>query len=363
MARRFPAEWEPQDGVLLAWPHDARIWGEAGLASVQAFYVELVGAVARYETAVVAAPDPEAVGTRLDAAGVPLDSVILVAAATNDCWTRDFGPITVLDDGAPHLLDFTFTGWGGKFPAELDDALTVRLREAGVFAPEAGYRRSTLELEGGAIETDGEGVLLTTVRCLCNPNRNGGGLAREEMERRLRFLLGLKKVHWLFYGELMGDDTDGHVDQLARFAPGHTILYAAHPDPADAHARQLLRMETELRLLRTPEGVPYNLVPLALPAARFDERGRRLPCSYCNFLVINGAVLVPVFDDPNDAAALEAIGAAFPGREVIPLNALPIIREGGAIHCATMQLPRGVLNIKNRSTLTDSRSTVHARRN
>lgn len=344
MARRFPAEWEPQNGVLLAWPHDAEIWGAAGLAAVQQTYVEIACAIARFEAVVIAAPDPAPVAARLEAAGVTPGRVILAPVPTNDSWTRDCGPVTVLDNGAPHLLDFTFCGWGGKFPAELDNQITARLREAGLFAPATTYRRSDLELEGGAIETDGDGTLLTTVRCLCHANRNNGGVAREEMQRRLRNFLGVSQVHWLFYGDLLGDDTDGHVDQLARFAPGGKILYAANSDPADAHAESLQKMEIELKILRNPAGEGYTLVPLALPAAKFDDRGRRLACSYCNYLVINGAVIVPVFDDANDALALDAIGAAFPGREIIPINSLSLTREGGAIHCCTMQLPQGMLS-------------------
>lgn len=345
MAKRFPAEWEPQDGVLLAWPHDAEIWGESGLAAVQQTFVELACAIARFEAVVIAAPDPQPVAAQLEAAGITPGRAILVPVPTNDSWTRDFGPVTILDGGAPHLLDFTFRGWGGKFPAELDDGVTARLREAGVFAPGIGYRRTELELEGGAIETDGAGALLVTVRCLCHANRNRGGVAREEMQRRLKNFLGVEQVHWLFYGDLMGDDTDGHVDQMARFAPGGKILYAANPDPADAHAESLLKMEVELKLLRDVKGEGYTLVPLALPAAKHDDRGKRLACSYCNYLVINDAVIVPVFDDANDAPALAAIGAAFPGREIIPVNSLPLTREGGAIHCCTMQLPRGTLNL------------------
>jgi agmatine deiminase len=270
-----------------------------------------------------------------------LSRVRLAIAPSDDSWSRDHGPITVYRNGSPWLLDFRFNGWGGKYRAEQDDALTRRLHGAGVFGA-TPLQSIDLVLEGGSIENDGVGTLLATSRCLLSPTRNPG-LFRADLEATLRELLGIERILWLTHGGLLGDDTDGHIDTLARFCDRETIAYVTCPTQDDPHYAELAAMEQELRSFATVEGRSYRLVPLPLPQAKHDESGRRLPATYANFLIINGAVLVPVYQDPADAVVLERIASCFPGREVVPIDCVPLIRQFGSLHCVTMQLPWGVL--------------------
>lgn len=339
MTRRLPAEWEEQDGVLLAWPHEQSDW-KPYLDAVERVFVEIVKQISRFETAIIAAPDPSPVASLLKNAGAAMERVRLFQVPTNDTWARDFGPITIVDDDAPLLLDFGFNGWGLKFAANLDNQITRRLHESGAFA--ASRHTMGLILEGGSIESDGAGTILTTAECLLNPNRNPH-LTREDIARELESLLGADRCLWLENGWLAGDDTDSHVDTLARLCPDDTIVYVRCDDPMDEHHPALSAMERELTQMRTREGKPYRLIPLPWPETKFDEEGERLPATYANFLVINNAVLVPTYGDKGDAAALTAIGEAFPGREIIGIDCLPLILQHGSLHCVTMQLPKGVL--------------------
>lgn len=339
MTLRLPAEWEEQDGVLLAWPHEQSDW-KPYLDAVEKVFVEIVRQISRFETVVIVAPDPADVSVKLHKADTMTERVRLFRVPTNDTWARDFGPITILEDGRPVLLDFGFNGWGLKFAANLDNQITRTLHEAGAFAPPR--RTMGLILEGGSIESDGAGTILTTAECLLNPNRNPH-LTRDDIERELAELLGANRFLWLENGWLAGDDTDSHIDTLARLCPNDTITYVRCEDPADDHYQALSAMEKELMQLRTREGKPYRLTPLPWPEAKYDEDGERLPATYANFLVINGAVLVPTYDDKNDEAALSAIGEAFPGLEIIGIDCLPLILQHGSLHCVTIQLPKGVL--------------------
>ncbi|TYO99922.1 agmatine deiminase [Geothermobacter ehrlichii] len=336
---RLPAEWERQDGVLIAWPHAATDWADC-LDRVEPVFIELARAICARETLLVATPEPERVKKRLAQAGIAPDRVRLAKVPTNDTWCRDFGPVTILRETGPQLLDFGFNAWGLKFAADLDNQVTRRLHRLGFFG-DTPLSVQGLVLEGGSIETDGAGTLLTTSRCLLNPNRNPH-LSRGEIEARLCSQLGIDRVHWLDHGWLAGDDTDAHIDTLARFAPNDTIVHIACDDPQDEHYADLATMAGELARLRTRSGAPYRLLPLPWPRAVYD-RNRRLPASYANFLIINDAVLVPLYDDPADERALEVIAEAYPGREIIGIDARPLITQGGAIHCLTMQLPQGVL--------------------
>ena len=339
MTIRLPAEWEEQDGVLLAWPHEGSDW-RTHLEVVEPVFIEIVKEISRFETALIAAPDPAAVRERLAGAGVALENVTIFQIDCNDTWARDFGPVTVLEDGQPVLLDFGFNGWGLKFAADLDNLITRRLAEAGAFS--APLRTIGLILEGGSIESDGAGTLLTTSDCLLNPNRNPH-LSREAIEAELAAFLGADRFLWLENGHLAGDDTDSHVDTLARLCPDDTIVHVACDDPADEHYLAIKAMVTELQGFRTRQGNPYRLIPLPWPRARYDADGERLPATYANFLVINGAVLVPTYRDENDETALRAIGKAFPGRRVIGIDSLPLILQHGSLHCITMQLPKGTI--------------------
>jgi agmatine deiminase len=337
---RLPAEWAAQDGVLLAWPHETSDWHPV-LDLVEPVFIEIIKQISRCERVLVVAPDVEATRRKLATAGVVLERVAIYAIPSNDTWSRDFGPLTVLEDGVPVLLDFGFNGWGLKFAAGQDNQITARLQAAGAFG--ARERRVPgLILEGGSIESDGAGTLLTTAECLLGPNRNPQ-LSRQGVEAELRRWLGAERILWLENGYLAGDDTDSHIDTLARLCPNDTIAYVACDDERDEHYEALRRMEAELRAFRNRDGRPYRLLPLPWPTAKYDADGERLPATYANFLVINDAVLVPTYQDSGDAAALAAVGQAFPDRAIIGIDCLPLILQHGSLHCVTMQLPRGVL--------------------
>lgn len=336
---RLPAEWEPHDGVLMAWPHADTLW-KAYLADCQAVVARIAAEITRHERLILVTSAPRDSQSALQAAGADLARVTPLSLPTNDIWARDFGPVSVVENGRPILLDFTFTGWGGKYPSELDNRITGRLKDHGVFGS-CHVRPLHFVLEGGSIESDGQGTVLTTRSCLTNPNRNPA-CTQADIEAALARYLGATRVLWLDNGYLAGDDTDGHVDMLARFAPGDTIVHTACDTPDDEHYLALSAMAGELAGLRTPAGRPYRLLPLPWPGPVFLGK-ERLPASYANFLAINGAVLVPTYGVPADRAALDVIGHAFPGRRIVGIECSTLIRQHGSLHCATMQLPRGTL--------------------
>jgi len=341
--RRLPAEWEPQDGVMLTWPHDRSDW-LPWLPEVEPVYVAIARAVCARERLLVCVRDEahrRHVRALLAAGGVARERLALHVAPSDDSWARDHGPITVFDISRPRLMDFVFNGWGGKYEAAQDDRITAALARAGAFG---GTPRERVEfvLEGGGIESDGAGTLLTTAACLLSPGRNPG-YSREGIEQCLRRFFGLERVLWLEHGALEGDDTDSHIDTLARFCDARTIAYVRCSDRGDAHFGELAAMEEELRALRDARGEPYRLVPLPWPAAKHGRDGRRLPATYANFLIINGAVLVPVYRDAADGEALARLRSCFPGREIVAIDCLPLIEQYGSLHCITMQLPAGVM--------------------
>lgn len=340
MRIRLPAEWEEQDGVMLAWPHTATDWADE-LDRVLPVFIEIACRISRFEKVVIVAPETASVHRQLAEAGAEMDQVILAGVPTNDTWARDFGPVTVYTDGKPYLLDFGFNGWGLKFAADQDNQVTRRLAAQGLFGG-ASLKTCGLILEGGSIESDGAGTLLTTSECLLNANRNPH-LERAALERELSALLGSRHFLWLENGYLAGDDTDSHIDTLARLAPDDTIVYVACDDERDEHFAALQAMRKELESFRTPTGKPYRLLPLPWPAAHFDDEGQRLPATYANFLVINNAVLVPTYGDPRDKQALAVVAEAFPGRAIIGIDCSALILQHGSLHCVTMQLPKGVL--------------------
>jgi agmatine/peptidylarginine deiminase len=337
---RLPAEWEPQDAVLIAWPHEGTDWAER-LAEVETTYVALAAAVVRFQPLVVIVADGRVhagAERALRGAGVDLERIRFVELPYDDTWLRDSGPITLVSAQGFQLTDFRFTGWGGKFGAEQDDALVAGLVATGVFGP-AAHERVDWALEGGGIESDGGSTVLTTWRCL---HQRHPEQSREAMDTILRENLHARRVLWLDHGYLEGDDTDAHIDTLARFAPGNRIVFQACDDPADPHHEELARMAAELAALRTTEGEPYRLSPLPWAQPILDQ-GRRLAASYANYLVVNGAVLVPAYGDAADDDAARIIGAAYPGREVVQVPCRPLIWQNGSLHCITMQLPAGLL--------------------
>lgn len=337
---RLPAEWEPQDAILIAWPHADSDW-QPILEEISAVYVELARRVTAYQSLLIATPEPDKVTERLRLAGVDLTTIRIEQVPTNDTWTRDYGPITVLRDSRPTLLDFGFNGWGLKFSADRDNQVTSRLHAKGVFG-ETEKETLGLILEGGSIESDGAGAILTTSECLLNANRNPQ-LSKAQLEAALSQHLGANHILWLDHGYLAGDDTDSHIDTLARLCPNDTITYVRCDEPEDEHFTALQRMEQQLQKLRTADNKPYRLIPLPWPKACYDDEGERLPATYANYLVINGAVLVPTYNDPADQQALEAIAQAYPGRDIIGLDCRPVIWQHGSLHCISMQIPKGVL--------------------
>jgi agmatine/peptidylarginine deiminase len=334
----LPPEWAPQSAVMLTWPRRDGDFARS-FEAVERNFFDIAVAIGRHENLHVnVAQDAPGLAARLVAAGVPNQRLRVYAAPNDDVWARDHGPITVFREGAPLHLDFTFNGWGGKFPAQRDNALTGRLITAGAWS--APVETVDFVLEGGGIEVDGEGSLLTTERCLLAPTRNPK-LDRAGIEQVLKDRLGVSRILWLKHGDLLGDDTDGHIDTIARYADAHTIVYQACEDRADPHYEDLAAMAAELAALRAYDGQPYKLVPLPLPAPIHDpEDGRRLPAGYANFLIVNGAVLVPVYGDPkNDEEALRRLRPCFPGREVVPIECRALIHQYGSLHCVTMQIP------------------------
>lgn len=325
---------------MLTWPHAGTAWAPQ-LAAVERVYRDLAEAITQRETAFIVCRDEahrEVVAAQL--AHLDRTRIRYALAPSNDTWARDHGPIAICDGGKPRLLDFVFNGWGGKHAHDLDNAINRHLAESAGFA--SSMTQTDFVLEGGAIDTDGAGTLLTTRHCLLTPTRNPE-LNETAIEDRLRRELGVTRVLWLDHGELAGDDTDGHIDTLARFCDPATIAYASCDDPADEHYAELLAMRGELEALRQRDGNPYRLIPLPLPHACYDDE-QRLPATYANFLIINDVVLVPTYGDPTaDKHALRALADAFPGREVIGIDCLPLIRQYGSLHCVTMQLPAGAL--------------------
>ncbi len=335
--RRLPAEWEPQSAVQLTFPHEYSDWADS-LQTVLPCFLDIAKQIGRFQKVLIVCDNAMAVSHELSG---NIENYFLTQIASNDTWARDHGGITILENGKPVILDFVFNGWGLKFPADKDNQITARLAKNNIF--QAPVRTMGLVLEGGGIESDGAGTLLTTSQCLLSPNRNPH-LNQAEIETQLKEIFGLKRVLWLHHGYLAGDDTDSHIDTLARFCDEHTIAYVKCDDPSDEHFHALAQMEAELQNFRTTMGEPYRLIPLPWPSACFAPDGHRLPATYANFLIINGAVLVPTYRLPQDAEALYILKGVFPEREVIGVDCRPLITQHGSLHCVTMQYPAGVIN-------------------
>jgi len=336
--QRWPAEWEPVSAVLMAWPHAGTDWAYM-LGDAQDCIVRIAMAISERVRVVMVAPDIDEPLDHLRRSGADLLRIRILKLPTNDTWIRDFGPIsTVGIDGKIAINDFQFNGWGLKFASDRDNMITRGLADVGLFAG-AEYRNElSFTLEGGSIDIDADGTLLTTAECLLSPNRNGAD-SRADIESKLRATLGTSHQIWLEHGYLAGDDTDSHVDTLARFLPGGIIAYTACDRPDDEHYAELSLMEAELRAARNSAGEPYRLVPLYIPDAICDEDGQRLPATYANFLIVNGALLLPTYGRPeHDRRAIEALSQAVPGLVIVPVDCQALIRQHGSLHCSTMQL-------------------------
>lgn len=344
--RRLPAEWEPQSFVQLTWPHADTDWAPY-LDEAYECFLAIARAVAVRSDLLVVTRDVRATEEQLRRAGVAMRcdggrGAVLFEAPTDDTWARDHAFITTIDGDAGCVLhDFRFNGWGAKFAAGRDNAINGALAAAGMTGGATYEDDMDTVLEGGSIESDGRGTILTTSCCLFAPNRNGYR-TKEEAEAMLRGRLGAERVLWLDHGDLTGDDTDGHIDTLARLCPDDTIVYVRCDDTSDPDYEGLAAMERELGALRTADGRAYRLLTLPMAAPAYYD-GERLPATYANFLVMNGAVLMPCYGDAErDAVAAGVLRQAFPDREVVGIDCRVLIRQHGSLHCVTMQYPEGV---------------------
>ncbi len=338
--RRLPAEWEPHSAILLTWPHEGTDWARQ-LAATEDVYTQLCYQVsAAGEKLLIVCRDGthrSQVERRLGQAGIHRESLVFALADSNDSWTRDHGPLICIEGSGLCIVDFRFNGWGGRFPAALDDRITPTLFQQGIFG-DAHLLSSDLVLEGGAVETDGRGTLLATRASLLGATRNPG-LTEAQVEGELGRTLGLQRFLWLDHGRISGDDTDGHIDTLARFCNPRCICHLCCRDRRHPDYHALKRMEEQLRGFRGVDGKPYDLVSLPSPRPRFDTDGRRLPASYANFLIANRSLLLPVYSDPADETACQTQRDLFPDRRVIPIDCSALIRQNGSLHCITMQIP------------------------
>lgn len=339
--RTLAAEWFPQSGIQLTWPHTDTDWAPY-LEDVTETYLRMAFEIATREKLLIVHPRPMEVREML-AQKLPrraTDNIIYHACATDDTWARDHAFLTVVGTGTPELIDFCFNGWGGKFEASQDNAINRSLFDNGIVHGRY-VDHLDFELEGGSIESDGMGTLLTTAACLHNPNRQRPEGA--DVEQVLREVFGIDHVLWLEHGALAGDDTDSHVDTLARLCPDNKIVYVKCDNPDDEHFEALQRMEAQLQSFRNAEGEAFDLVPVPLPDAIIQD-GERLPATYANYLVLNRAILLPVYGQKEkDERARSALQGVFPKYDIVPIDSRVLIRQHGSIHCATMQFPRGIL--------------------
>jgi len=331
---------------MLTWPHKQTDFASE-LTQVEIVFCQLASIISQYEQVIICSTDEQHslhILHLLTQSHALLENINIYTVASNDSWARDHGPITVFEDGQAILLDFKFNGWGNKFPHNLDDSINSELAAQGAFNTK--IKSLGLVLEGGSIDSDGEGALLTTTQCLLADSRNPT-LSKIDIEAKLKEVLGIAQVHWLEQGKLLGDDTDNHIDMLVRFINPDTLCYMQCDNQDDPHAVWLKQLKQELQTLRKPDGHPYTLVALPFPNAIFNDEGDRLPASYCNFLIINKAVLVPIYDCPQDEQAVEILSHCFPERKIIPINCRALIEQHGSLHCVTMQFPMGVLSDKH----------------
>ncbi len=335
----LPAEWYPQSAVQLTWPHVDTDWSSM-LDEVIPCFVTIAREIVKRESLLIVCSDADEVRRQLG--DIDTFRILFRELVTNDTWARDHGGITVFNDGVAQVYDFTFNGWGMKYPACYDNQIMRGLYISDTFSPEITLvNMQPFVLEGGSIESDGQGTLLTTAECLLSLNRNEY-LNREQLTYHLKDFFGIERVLWLENGYLEGDDTDSHIDTLARFCDPATIAYVQCTDETDEHFDELKAMEDELKAFRTADGQPYRLIPLPM-AEPVCDHGQRLPATYANFLIINDAVLVPCYASSRDDIAIQQMQTAFPDREIIGIDCRPLIKQHGSLHCVTMQYPESVI--------------------
>lgn len=344
---RLPAEWEPQSGIQLTWPHANTDW-KPYLEDITKVFVNMAKVITNEELLTVVTPETETVRKQLskELTAAQLNNVIFYDIDSNDTWARDHAPLTLVsDDKETCILDFKFNGWGDKFEWTKDNKITSQLNNKGAF--NSGYECDTdFVLEGGSIESDGKGSIFTTTFCLMAEHRNQP-LTREEIEERLLKSLHAKRIVWLDYGQLIGDDTDGHIDTIVRLAPNDTIVYNGCDDEKDEQYNDFNSLEEQLRQLKTLDGEAYNLLRLPMPDAIYDD-GERLPATYANFVITNKSVICPTYSQPiKDNIAMEVLQRAFPNHNIVGIDASVVIKQHGSLHCLTMQYPEGTLKTKS----------------
>jgi agmatine deiminase len=337
----FPAEWHPQSAIQLTWPHENSDWNYL-LDEVTSCFVNIAKTIIKYEHLIIVCKDSNLVKSQLGDIAQYKGKIQFVEISSNDTWARDHGGVSVYINGERKVYDFTFNGWGLKFASDQDNQITKRLFDKGVFSEKVErINNKKFALEGGALESDGKGTLLTTAECLLSPNRNSF-LSKDEIEDFLKDHFGLERVLWLDHGYLAGDDTDSHIDTLARFCDEHTIAYVKCDDETDEHFEALKSMESQLKSFVDNDGKPYKLIPLPM-ARKVEIDNERLPATYANFLIMNKAVLVPVYGSELDEEALEQVQKAFPEKEIVGIDCLILIKQHGSLHCVTMQYPEGFI--------------------
>lgn len=345
--KRLPAEWEAQSTLLLSWPHKDTDW-HVCLEDIHNSYLQLVAAVTPFQAVLLLFHTEclaKQVLSELHLKAINMRQISHVITPYNDTWIRDYGPLTITDNqGRFTLLDCEFNAWGSKYDSQLDNHVTRNLMQSHLEWV-AQREAVSLVIEGGSIDVNGTGDLITTSRCLLNPSRNPG-LTQQQIEEELQHLLGIKQVLWLNNGYLEGDDTDAHIDTLVRFINQDTLVYTFCDNIADSHYKPLQNMLAELKQLRQENGKPFHLIPLPLPTPIFDPKtNNRLPATYANFIFVNGAVIVPSYNCEEDAIAIERLSHALPQHKIVSVDSRAFIRQYGSLHCSCMQIPKGALQL------------------
>jgi agmatine deiminase len=342
-ALRLPAEWEPQDIIQIAFPSRQSDWIDYW-EDVIPCYIHIIKVISSYQPLLIVCDDETEL--RFYLSGMDLKNIYIVELPVNDTWARDHGAITVEQGNEFLIYDFMFNGWGLKFAADKDNLITKGLWNKGVYHAKS-LIIPDLVLEGGSIESDGKGTLLTTTNCLLSPNRNPH-LNRQQIEDKLIELFNLKKVLWLESGHLLGDDTDAHIDTVARFCDENTIAYVQCTDTSEIHYADLKKMEEELQQFKNADNQPYKLIPLPMADAIYaPDDNRRLPATYANFLILNEVVLLPTYEVSQDELAVTQLQKAFPDKKVIGIDCKALLLQHGSLHCITMQYPKGSINLIN----------------
>lgn len=365
---RLKAEWEKQRAILLSFPHANSDWA-SHIDEARECFVEIIKAITQFEKVIICLDTQDLQGFEFLQNEFASDftktaiknphtfcfstlklsqSITIAFVPTNDTWARDFGVITLSSQSQKKppkniLLNFCFNGWGLKYSANFDNQINANLKKMKILKDT--MRTIDFVLEGGSIDTDGAGTLLTTSACLLEPNRNPS-LSKSQIQSKLKKTLGISRVLWVDFGYLRGDDTDSHIDMLARFVDGQTIAYVGCDDTNDEHYEELAKMQAQLKSFRQKNGKPYKLIRLPFVSAIYEasddsassDKKERLPASYANFLFVNGGLLVPTYDDKNDKKAIEILSNALPHLRVVGVNARTLIKWHGSLHCITMQL-------------------------